>query len=128
MVPRFPTFVKHSSYFLNTAAGGIGFAGAAHQNPSLFCRNVAGKETTGCHPLEWHPQLLELLVKLAGRARDINTAGNIPFAIFHALYDAGGFAALGTVRALGGIHHFFAIRRFGDLSHGSYSPAKVMRL
>jgi hypothetical protein len=38
----------------------------------------------------------QLFKKLAGRARNINSAGHAALAIFHALDDAGIFAALGT--------------------------------
>ena len=61
---------------------------------------------------------LKLFVKLASRARYIDSAGDVPLAIFHPLYDARGLAALGTVRALGSVHHFFTICRLGDLGHG----------
>jgi len=60
---------------------------------------------------------LQLLVKLAGRAGDENPAGDVAFAVLHALHDAGRLAALGTVGALGCVHHFFAIRGLCNLGH-----------
>src|ERR1700674_1914652 len=53
---------------------------------------------------------LQLLVELAGRAGDEDPAGYAALAVFQALDDASGFATLGTVRALGSVHYFFAIR------------------
>ena len=53
---------------------------------------------------------LKLLVKLTRRAGNENPPGDAPLAVFHPLHDARGFDALGTVRALGGVHDFLAIR------------------
>jgi hypothetical protein len=40
---------------------------------------------------------LKLFVKVASRAGDIDSAWNAALTIFHPLYDAGRFVALGTV-------------------------------
>jgi hypothetical protein len=40
---------------------------------------------------------LELFVKFAGRAGDVDSAGDAAFTVFDPLDDAGGFVALGTV-------------------------------
>lgn len=60
---------------------------------------------------------LELLVKIAGRARDVHAAWNVALAIFNAFYHAGGLSARGTVGALGGIHDLLAVSRFCDFRH-----------
>jgi hypothetical protein len=60
---------------------------------------------------------LKLLVEFAGRARDKNPAGDAAFAVFDALRDASGFAALGTVSALSSVHNFLAICGLGNLGH-----------
>jgi hypothetical protein len=44
--------------------------------------------------LQW---MLELFVKIAGRAGDVDSAGDAALTVFDPLHDAGGFAALGTV-------------------------------
>ncbi len=54
-----------------------------------------------------------------------DAARNVAFAVFHAFYDPGGLAALGAIGALGGVHYFLAVRRFGDLSHGSIVLLKM---
>jgi hypothetical protein len=61
---------------------------------------------------------LQLLEEFARGARDINPARDVAFAIFNAFDDACGLAALGTIRALGGIHDLFAVGCFCDL--GAY--------
>jgi hypothetical protein len=61
--------------------------------------------------------LLELFVKLAGGARDVNAAGDVTLTVFHALHDPRGFAAFGTVGALGSVHDFVSACCFGDLCH-----------
>jgi hypothetical protein len=69
---------------------------------------------------------LELLEEVAGRAGDINAAGDIALAVLDALYDAGGLGALGAVGALLGIHDLLAVTGFGDLCHCCLLPeAKV---
>ena len=60
---------------------------------------------------------LQLLVELAAGARNIDAAGDVALAVFYPLHNPGGLAALGAIRALGGIHYFLAISRLGDLGH-----------
>src|SRR5215469_11392579 len=68
----------------------------------------------------WRPALLlQLLVKLAGGARDVHPAGDVALAVLHALDDAGGLAALGAVGALRGVHDFLAICGLCDFGHTS---------
>jgi len=62
---------------------------------------------------------LEFLVEFTAGAGNKDAAGNVALTVFHSLYDPGGLAALGAIGALGGVHYFLAVRRFGDLSHGS---------
>jgi hypothetical protein len=73
----------------------------------------------------WEQGWLKLLVKLTSRAGDIHSTWDISFTIFYPFHDARWFAALGTIRALGSVHNFFTISRFGDLSHDQFSPAKI---
>ena len=47
--------------------------------------------------MSWYGSGLELFEKLACRAGDVDSAGDAALAVFDALHDAGGFAALGTV-------------------------------
>jgi hypothetical protein len=61
-------------------------------------------------------------VEFAARAGNKDTAGDVAFAVFHALYDPRRLAALRAVSAFGSIHYFLAVRRFGDLSHLKKSP------
>jgi hypothetical protein len=60
---------------------------------------------------------LQLLVKLAGRARNEDAAGNATFPVFHPLYNPRRFAALRAVGALGCVHYFFTVRCLSDLRH-----------
>ena len=60
----------------------------------------------------------EFLEELACRARDVNPARDAAFAVFHPLNNARGLAALGTIRALGGVHDLLAVRCLCDL--GAY--------
>ena len=62
---------------------------------------------------------LELFVEFAARAGNEDSAGGIAFAIFHTLYNPGRLAAFRAIGALGGVHDFLAVCRFGDLSHDS---------
>src|ERR1017187_6106959 len=65
---------------------------------------------------------LELLVEVARRAGNIDPARYAALAVLHALDDARRLAALGTIRALAGVHHLLTVRRFCDLCayrHGS---------
>src|SRR5690348_9639952 len=54
--------------------------------------------------------VLQLLKKLASRARNKNPARHVPLAILHPLHDPRRLAALGTIRALRCVHHLLAIR------------------
>jgi hypothetical protein len=60
---------------------------------------------------------LKLLVEFAGRAGDVDSAGDATLAVFDALDDAGGFVALGTIGGLGGVHYLLAVTCFCDLCH-----------
>src|SRR5579884_839232 len=73
------------------------------------------------------PGHLQFLVKITSRARNINPARNAPLAVFDALYDAGRFAALRTVRALGRVHYLLAVCCLGDFSHGNSVSSKNLR-
>jgi len=59
----------------------------------------------------------ELLVEFAGGAGDENAARDAAFAVFDPLNDAGGLAALGAIRALGGVHYLLAVCCLGNLGH-----------
>jgi hypothetical protein len=63
--------------------------------------------------------LLEFFVEFASRAGNKDSAGGVAFAVFHALYNPGRLAAFRAIGALGGIHNFLAVCRFGNLSHDS---------
>src|SRR5258708_25405161 len=71
---------------------------------------------------------LELLVKLASGTRDIDAAGDVALAVFHAFYDPRGFAALGTVGAFGSVHYLVAACCLGDFCHCESSPECVLWL
>jgi hypothetical protein len=58
-------------------------------------------------------------VEFAARAGNKDSAGRIAFAVFHALYNPGRLAAFRAIGALGGVHDFLAVCRFGNLSHDS---------
>ena len=60
---------------------------------------------------------LQLLVKIASGTGNVNPTGRTALAVFHALHDAGWLRALGTIRALGGIHFLLAVAGFGNLGH-----------
>src|SRR5581483_1652365 len=60
---------------------------------------------------------LKLLVKLARRAGNINSARHIAFAVLGTLDDPRRLAAFGAVRALRGIHYLLAICCLCDLRH-----------
>ena len=59
--------------------------------------------------LQLASRILKLLEELTARARDINPARDAALAVFHALDDARGLAALGAIRALGGVHDLLAV-------------------
>jgi hypothetical protein len=63
--------------------------------------------------------VLEFLEEFAAGAGNEDSAGGVAFAVFHALYDPGRLAAFRAISALGGIHDFLAVCRFGNLSHDS---------
>jgi hypothetical protein len=65
---------------------------------------------------------LELLEKITGRAGDVDAAWRAALPIFYPLYDAGGFGALGTIRALVRVHNFLAVAGLGNLRHNACSP------
>src|SRR5580704_9964446 len=58
---------------------------------------------------------LQLLEELTARARNVNSARDAAFAVFHSFDDACGLAALWAIRALGSIHDLFAVSGFCDL-------------
>jgi hypothetical protein len=60
---------------------------------------------------------LQLFAEFAAGAGNENSAGDATLAVFDALHDTRGLAALGTVGALGRVHHFFAVCGFGDFGH-----------
>jgi hypothetical protein len=60
---------------------------------------------------------LELFEEFAGRAGDVDSAGDAALAVLDALYDACGLGALGTIGALLGVHDLLAVTGFGDLCH-----------
>ena len=60
---------------------------------------------------------LELFVELASGAGDVYPARHAAFPILDALHNAGRLGALGTIRALGGIHFLFTVARFRNLCH-----------
>ena len=60
---------------------------------------------------------LKFFVEVAGGARDVDAARNAALAVLHALDDACGFAALGTVGRLRRVHYFLAVTCFGYLGH-----------
>jgi hypothetical protein len=62
---------------------------------------------------------LEFFVEFATGAGNKNSAGGIALTVFHAFHNPGRLAAFGAIGALGCVHYFLAVRRFGDLSHGS---------
>ena len=63
---------------------------------------------------------LKLFVEITGRAGNINPSRNATLAILDPLDDASWLLALGAVRALGGVHFFFAVGGFGNLSHAAF--------
>jgi hypothetical protein len=62
-------------------------------------------------------QWLEFLVEFTARAGNKDSAGGVALAVLYSLHDPGRFAAFGAIGALGSVHYFLAVRRFGDLSH-----------
>jgi len=78
--------------------------------------NKAEGDRTQCRPIQ--SRLLELLEKLTARAGNVNPAGDAALAVFHALDNARGFAALGAIRARCGVHDLLAVGCFCDF--GTY--------
>jgi hypothetical protein len=60
---------------------------------------------------------LELLVEIAHRARDVDSAGDAALAVLHALDDARRLAALGTVGRLRRVHYLLTVTCFGNFGH-----------
>ena len=65
---------------------------------------------------------LEFFKEIARRARDIHSAWSTALAVLDALDDAGRFGALGTIRALVGIHDLLTVAGLGNLRHNACSP------
>ena len=70
---------------------------------------------------------LELFEEVAGRAGDVDAAGDAALAILDALDDAGGLGALGTICAFLCIHDLFAVAGFGNLRHCDDLPKANFR-
>ncbi len=56
-------------------------------------------------------------MELASGTGDVHPARHAAFPILDALHNAGRLGALGTIRALGGVHFLFAVARFRNLCH-----------
>ena len=67
-------------------------------------------------------RLLELFEEIARRAGDIHSARSTALTVLDTLDDAGGFGALGTIRALVGIHDLLTVAGLGNLRHNACSP------
>jgi hypothetical protein len=65
---------------------------------------------------------LEFFKEIARRAGDIHSARSTALTVLDALDDAGGFGALGTIRALVGIHDLLTVAGLGYLRHNACSP------
>lgn len=61
---------------------------------------------------------LEFFEEFAAGAGNKDATGHVALAVFHPLYNAGGLAALGAIRALRCIHHLVTVRCFGYFGHG----------
>jgi len=72
--------------------------------------------------LGYYQSELKLFEEVAGRAGDIDSAGNAALTVLDALDDAGGLGALGAIGALLGVHDLLAVTGFGDLCHCSVLP------
>src|SRR5260370_14432482 len=72
---------------------------------------------------------LELFEEIARRAGDIHSARSTALAVLDTLDDAGGFGALGTIRALVGIHDLLTVAGLGNLRHNALlSLVRMLRL
>jgi hypothetical protein len=65
---------------------------------------------------------LELFEEIARRAGDIHSARSTALAVLDSLDNACGFGALGTIRALVGIHDLLTVAGLGNLRHSACSP------
>src|SRR5690242_3460181 len=94
-------------------------------NGKVYARRRVGMQNCMCRRSSTVNGSLKLLKELAGRAGDEDAAGHAPLAVFHPLHDAGGLAAFGAIRALGGVH-LLAVRGLCDFCHvapDQYCPA-----
>ena len=64
----------------------------------------------------------EFLEEIARRAGDVYSAGGTALPILNTLDDTGGFGALGTIRALVGIHDLLTVAGLGNFRHNACSP------
>src|ERR1700722_20024786 len=81
--------------------------------------------------LKSQPELkspLKFFEELTRRAGNINPAQYAALAILHSLDNASRLAALGTVCALAGVHHFLAVRCFCDFRSNCHSSFLLIRL
>src|SRR4030088_1222239 len=65
---------------------------------------------------------LEFFEEIARRAGDIHSAGSTALTVLDTLDDAGRFGALGTIRALVGIHDLLTVAGLGNFRHNACSP------
>src|ERR1700751_3373924 len=65
---------------------------------------------------------LEFFEEVARRAGDIHSARSTALAVLDTLDDAGGFGALGTIRALVGIHDLLTVAGLGNFRHNADLP------
>ena len=61
---------------------------------------------------------LKLLVKITGRAGDVNASGNSALPILYSFHNASCLVAFGTLNALGSVHHLRTVGGFGYFCHG----------
>lgn len=64
----------------------------------------------------------EFFKEIARRAGDIHSARSTALAVLDTLDNACGFGALGTIRALVGIHDLLTVAGLGYLRHNACSP------
>ena len=69
---------------------------------------------------------LQLFEEIAGRAGDVHPTGHATLPVLDALYDTGGFGALGAVGALLCVHDLFAVTGLGNLSHTVSPESEVI--
>src|SRR4030088_3660478 len=65
---------------------------------------------------------LEFFEEIARRAGDIHSAGSTALTVLDTLDNAGRFGALGTIRALVGIHDLLTVAGLGNFRHNACSP------